>query len=242
MKCIITNRSKPCSVPGCHALRTGYAIHCTAHSSRQRENGHPLQLSIEKRILEPYLRMARRFLKAHAVHPATLAAIETMRECLYAPDQAPVRHKRLNNGAHNTWVELKRLEKADPPLYPEEALRVVIAVWLLHLYEPRRFQNDRKPLTYAIAFHVFRLRELHGHEKWDEEKQRSIKESKAPGSQALNFLGAKIRKKLGVYLMGVERLFRDEEAAREQRARDLASLAVTPTAEEQAAQYDKLAQ
>jgi hypothetical protein len=167
--------------------------------------------------------MARRFLKVHAAQPATLAAIETMRECLYAPDSPPIRHKRMNNGPHNAWVELKRLESADPPIRPDEALTAVLAVWLMAHYEPRQFKSDRA-VAYAIAHHVFRLRELRGYETWNNEKQKSEKETKPPQGQARDYFGTRVRKKLGVYLMGVERVFRDEEAARQQRARDLASL------------------
>jgi len=213
----------PCSVSACYLLRRGLSIHCAAHADRQREHGHPLQLEIPKRALKPYLKMARRFLKTHAAHPATVAAIEAMRECLYASDKPPIRHKRMNNGPHNAWVELKRLEKANPPIQPEEALTVVMAVWLLAVYEPRQFRSD-KAVAYAIAYHVFRLRELRAYERWDDEQQKSVRQTKAPGGQARDYLGTKIRRKLGVFLIGVERVFRDEEAARQQRARDLASL------------------
>jgi hypothetical protein len=238
MKSTDPNIRKPCSISGCYALRTGFSNYCTMHSSRQRENGHALQLAVEKRTLKPYLKMARRFLKVHAAHPATLAAVDAMRECLYAPDSPPIRHKKLNNGPYNTWVELKRLEKSN--VRPDEALAVVIAVALLRMYEPRQFKSD-KTVAYTTAQQVFRLRELGGYETWDHDKQRSVKETKAPGSQARAYFGLKVRRKLGVYLLGVEQLIQREATALEQRARDLASLAVTPTTEAQAAAYDALA-
>jgi hypothetical protein len=231
----------PCSVSGCYSLRDGFAIYCTAHSQRQREHGHPLQPVTTKAALKPYLKMARRFLRVHASHPATMAALEVARELMHASPNTPKRQRKIGNGPYNTWVELRRLADANPPVQPEEVLAVVIAMALLQQYERKHFRSDKAAL-YATARAIYRLRELSAAKvTWDEERQRSVKETMVLGSQALSYLGQRVALKLGVFALGVVRVFQAEAAAQEQRARDLASLAATPTPEETAEQYDQIA-
>jgi hypothetical protein len=155
-------------------------------------------------------------------HPATIAAKDIMREILSPSLTAPPRSS-VGNGRYVAWEELKRLAEDSHPVQPMEALRTVLAYWLIAAFEPRKFRSDRA-LTFATAYAVFRLRELGTvRSTWDADR-RAIKVSAVPGSEALEYFGMVLRRRLGVYLIGVERTMLAELEAQQQRARDLASL------------------
>jgi hypothetical protein len=127
-----------------------------------------------------------------------------MREIL-SPSLAAPPKKLRGNGRYVAWEELKRLAEDSHPVQPMEALRTVLAYWLIAAFEPRKFRSDRA-LTFATAYAVFRLRELGTvRSTWDADRQKAIKVSAVPGSEALEYFGMVLRRRLGVYLIGVER-------------------------------------
>jgi hypothetical protein len=211
------NGWQPCSVRGCPKRRAGLALTCAVHTRHLSRFGDPLQNRIHEPTLRPYLKLAQAFLQKYAAHPSTEAALHVMAELLAPGLEEPI-SKPLGAMKYSPRYlvhrELRRLAVAEPSLSAHEALKIVLGVWLLAAYEPRRFKNDGKPLTYAISHFVFRARPLRGHYKWYDDEQRSDKRTQCPGALALNLFGTRVRSQLGGYLTRVLQAIEQERQER----------------------------
>jgi len=214
------NQRLPCGVPGCPRRRTFTAALCSPHQTRIQYLGHPKAKVIKREELRPFRKVARRFLKKWAGHPATVAAIEVVGAIL-KPGPEPTAKPLRANPRWLTWREVTRLatDRDKGPVSPAEALEVAIAVWLLAVHQPRALPNDGRPLTFALAHHLFRLRPLFEYVRWDNARGKNVKSHhRAPGTQALTYFGQRVRTALGVWFTNAVQAIGQEERRRQEKA------------------------
>jgi hypothetical protein len=199
---------------------------CQTHLTHSLRYGHPEQARIERgRILEPWLRRATAFLKAHRHDEPVLHALEVMRELLL-PNELPSkwlsgRPKRGqgNNPAYFIALELERLadggykparigkggtkmagqyipREKRPGVTAEEALLQLTAMWLLYEHDPGNFKDGGgRTLNHAISRAIFALRTPR--QTWSRGKAHS----KDFSSLALNTYGQRLRDRLAPFLV-----------------------------------------
>jgi hypothetical protein len=215
---------------------------CQAHLTHSLRYGHPEQARIEKgRILEPWLRRAKAFCKAHRHDEPVLHALEVMRELLL-PNELPSkwlsgRPKRGqgNNPAYFIALELQRLADGDykparigkggttmagqyiprekrPGVTAEEALLQLTAMWLLYEHDPGNFKDGGgRTLNHAISRAIFALRTPR--QTWSRGKAHSRDFS----SLALNIYGQRLRDRLAPFLVNMTAAVKQQMAAEVER-------------------------
>jgi hypothetical protein len=193
---------------------------CSMHAKRAAKYGHPLAQHIQKSDLKPYRRRARKLLRRFASHPATVTALEIMEGLLHP---GPAIKPNRTDDRYYLYRELADLSSADPPVAPQEALEVTIAVHLMAYYEPRRFPDDGEPLNCAVSNALFRLRQRPITESHYDPATGTVENIGRPISgRACSAFGRRVRLSLGRYLLNIRTLIEVEERQRQEKARALA--------------------
>lgn len=215
---------------------------CQAHLTHSLRYGHPEQPRIEKgRILDPWLRRAKAFLKAHRNDEPVLHALEVMRELLL-PNELPSKwlsgrpkKGQGNNPAYFIALELQRLADGGykparigkggtkmagqyipreklPGVTVEEALLQLTAIWLLYEHEPGHFKDGGgRTLNHAISRAIFALRTPR--QTWSRGKPHAMDFS----SLALNTYGQRLRDRLAPFLVNMTAAVKQQMAAEVER-------------------------
>ncbi len=121
---IIEKAGLRCSTKGCTKLRVRGRLvpYCALCAKRKAKFGDPKQERVERRRLEPFVAMAKRFLRQHRSDEPVTAALATMQELLSIADEPeppssfPKKHASLSgkrrgqkNPAWLVWREFHRL-------------------------------------------------------------------------------------------------------------------------------------
>jgi len=218
----VYNKRLPCSVKLCPKKRTFTAQFCCTHQLRRRLHGHHLGRHIQKKEYTPYLKTVRAFLTKHQHHAAVKAALEIMASLLAPPKEEPQGKPLRLNPSWQLWRELWRLKQEG--VTPQEALEVVLAVWLYSYHFPHQLRDDKR-LDYALAASVFRLRELASRKQWVQNNLRPSgfvqTTSRRPGALPNALLGGRIRTALVPFWINFIKALEAEHAARAKKAADL---------------------
>jgi hypothetical protein len=200
---------------------------------RNRHHGAPNALTITKMMWRPYLENVRALFASNQQHAALVAAENIMREIL---DPGPERrrptvhtNKGLEIAKYKMHLELLRLQqetkrgrwrKGYSPVTPRLAVEVAVSVWLLSRERPDILPDDVR-LTRAIANAIYRLMPLARTERWDQKRNRSILQHRPPGAWALDALGTRIRERLGVFVLHVERAIEERKQLENRNKSDI---------------------
>jgi len=190
----------PCRVSPCpHRASAPHTI-CNVHRDRLRFYGHVKGRHIHRRESKPYLKLAERFWRLNASHPASVIALDEMKQLL-TPGPEPRYNKRSPH--YQLWRELTRLHKAG--VTPERALLTCLALYMLSEEQPAVLPGDRR-FQFAVARSLFFLAEYNlATSHWDHATQTLKKRAHVPGSLASEGLGKLVMGSVGVYMLKAAR-------------------------------------
>jgi len=143
------NETLKCSVEGCTDRRHAMSSYCRNHREKNRRNGAPTALAIRPNELAPYEKIARKFLRFKADHPAIIAAIKWADEWLQsaALGEKHVPAQRFMQAAYDRNVSGFTI------------IARVLAVYLYHSYQSRRLDGGM-PLRHAVGKYILNLAKL----------------------------------------------------------------------------------
>ena len=98
---LLENAMKPCDWHRCERPRRGLGRYCKAHAWNYAKTGHPLALSIRRRVWAPFVRQAEAFVTKQllAGHPSIEAGIRWV-----AHELASAEHPTTHDPAHLSYV------------------------------------------------------------------------------------------------------------------------------------------
>jgi len=151
----------PCRVNGCNKPRRSYyATLCDKHQQRNRRHGDPIQPTIKKHELKPYIEFAERLIERD--HSGKLkAGLSQLKGVLRSSSQCILHDFYVKGKAMNTyWVkassEIVKVMKATT----EDEIPVIVASMFLLLHcHPHRFVSDRG-FTFELVRMVRSLTDL----------------------------------------------------------------------------------
>lgn len=120
---------RPCEHYRCHRQASLRGRYCSVHYSRDALLGSTAQRPLPSRILKPYRRLAKEFLRRHLDHPATKAALVYLDRAYH--EARGVREKAA-------WERVVSL--GVPSL---EVLEIALSMQFARYYDPRLFATDR---------------------------------------------------------------------------------------------------
>jgi hypothetical protein len=130
----------PCRAPGCLKLSFGYSHHCNLHRHTRRRNGHPLQQSIRKGQLQPYVEDVERYRTRFPEAPFW-AAVETLwRDCVKTCATAGGLGYGHRSRHANEAAEVVR--NLALKVSPWDVSKVALALYLMRHLDGRQFQSD----------------------------------------------------------------------------------------------------
>jgi hypothetical protein len=109
---------------------------------------------VRRADLRPYVRRVQRYIQANASHPGITAALDWLHTFIYAAPQGPAFPSRRATGEQrlNRW--LNRI--ANSGVHLDEALAVIVAMYLYREMNPRAFVSDAH-FRAMLAHHFCRL-------------------------------------------------------------------------------------
>lgn len=131
-----------CSAQGCHQPVSGYSAYCESHKRRNRRHGHPTQLGVTSRELEPFRTRVRTRIEKNKANPTwgllharwkALVEIAKAEEARYQTGVAHIRYER------EAWLNVIKI---DTNVDSREVIEVVLAMYLLQQENLRRFKSD----------------------------------------------------------------------------------------------------
>lgn len=139
-ECRLAGRT--CEVSGCGIPADRWGRLCKRHNKREEQTGHPGGRTIRVKEIEPFIKTARRYIRANQAHPA----IEKALRFLYGL----INDTRLPVGEHlprnptpedrmARWLQKMR----DQGVHEVDALALIVAVYCHREWSPRDFKSDR---------------------------------------------------------------------------------------------------
>lgn len=130
-----------CAVPGCGAARLARSPLCNTHKSRKRRHGDAQQPGITVTTLQPYLKTLRAHIRRNAKSTLwdqldnlwRVLIEECERDLELLANRPAVAYDRE---AKQQLVKLKQDVK------PRQAVEVILVMFMLQEFEPRRFKSD----------------------------------------------------------------------------------------------------
>lgn len=221
------NRS--CRAPGCRvAASSRFAAYCPRHKAALRRHGDAEQRSVTKRILTPYLRMAKERIEknsqnsAWATLEARWVALVNHAEAIVAAYNAgrpSIRPERI------AAFEIMKLAKN---VEPRRMLEVTSAVVLMRELEPHQFKSDRA-FWVQLSRRVRAEANLNYGERWDHRTGRVVRMYRDLSPRAAVIIGRWLAETFGLaglHFARLEKTQREvERVEREQLGKSLSQLA-----------------
>jgi hypothetical protein len=162
-----------CAAPGCHGSTSPkrHSPYCARHRRTLDRQGHPQQRPVTLQHLAPYLKRVKARIKGNRESEAW--AILQQRWTTIADHAREVLRKR-DAGLPFVTYEARAaaaLLAVDAAVQPLEVVTVIMAVYLLGAFEPRRFASERS-FRFVLVRRVRRLAPAAVGSYWNQKTQR----------------------------------------------------------------------
>jgi hypothetical protein len=211
-----------CEVQRCSDHVDGLSRYCKKHKQNNSRHGDPNGRAIRVYELNPYIKQARKFLKANIDHPALVASYNQLDDFLAeGARQAGL----LSLEVARTWrgrlaLECKRLH--DATVTGHVIFERLLAIWLLSGADPRRLPRHSKPFRFAVARAVFNLADRYG-SRVIRANNKAYKITKRLSTELLDNAGRDIIVSFVHVLMKIEEALGERERRERERRETLAA-------------------
>jgi hypothetical protein len=199
---------KTCAINQCDEMTTGYSKFCAKHKRTQRRHGDPEQSGVTVAELKPYLvRVQRRVLKNAENEAWGLLADRWEKLVAIAIDKQQIYKsgKPANKDDFHAFNEITKLSDIEP----QKIIEVYIAMYLLMMEKPKRFQSDNAFL-FQLARRIRGLTDVNAGQYWDNEKKQSKRVYRDLPPRVLKTFGNHLVETFGAAGLVVARLEADE--------------------------------
>ena len=211
---------RDCRIPECGRQTTGRSHYCTAHKTRDRRHGHPLQETITKTVLKPYVSAVGTWVDRQGaddlwskIEGNWLVLVDWARGVLasYARGR-PMYHPEVEAA--------RAIVAAADDLTPRKVAETIAAMGLLWAKEPHLFKSDRAAWV-QTARRFLGLSERNAGMWWHEGEGRMRRTYKDIPPRNSVFLGRLLMAALGIIGTHVHEAQKRHEATAERLRREM---------------------
>lgn len=126
---------------GCSSEVEGYSTYCDTHKRRNRRHGHPDQMPVSTKELEPHREQVRQRIAKNAGNPAWSILQQRWNAICDRAASELVLHQ--SGVPHSRYVAeaMSAITKLSKTVDPQDVIEVVVAMYLLEDKHPHRFKN-----------------------------------------------------------------------------------------------------
>jgi hypothetical protein len=212
-----------CTVTDCYKRRFDISRYCARHHEDRVNYGAPGARRLMQSELEPYMKIARRIIKAAQGTPALGEALITIVGCISPGD--PVWGPDPGKRREKMYRELQRL--ADAEVSPGDALIAATGTFLYLQANPRvlpKSDIENRATEFALARSILNLAPLRG--TWvptNYLNEASVKHTADLPSTVLAQLGKRILTELAPFFTNVARVVKQAQTREQHRINALRS-------------------
>jgi hypothetical protein len=130
-----------CAVPGCRSVRLARSPLCNTHKSAKRRHGDPQQRGTTLAELQPYLKLVRAHIRRNSKN-SVWQQLDDLWRLLLDECERELEERRDRPSVAYDREAKEQLVKLKMGVKPRDAVEVMLAMYALQEFEPRRFKSD----------------------------------------------------------------------------------------------------
>jgi hypothetical protein len=130
-----------CTIPGCRSARLPRSPLCNTHKSAKRRHGDPQQRGVTVAELQPYLKIICAHIRRNSKNTVWHQLDGLWRLLVDACERELEERRNRPDVAYDREAK-QQLVKLRQTVKPREVVELILAMYALQEFEPRRFKSD----------------------------------------------------------------------------------------------------